>query len=240
VASIDIDADLIDAARTRLRDLSYSPTLASADGAAGYAEAAPYDRIIATCSMPRIPPAWITQTNPGGLILASLHRELGGGPLALLTVTGGQASGHFLPFSGGFMPTRTLPHVSAVNLLQAHQDDDGTQQTTAIGATVLDDDMFGMFAALRLPAVQRLGLLPADSPEQTWLLGQDGSWAYQSGSGGPVTQDGPMKLWDHLENVYRDWIALGRPHREEFGLTVTAAGEHLLWHKTPNGPTWAI
>ena len=36
---------------------------------------------------------------------------LGGGALALLRVSGEQASGHFASFFGGFMPTRTITTV---------------------------------------------------------------------------------------------------------------------------------
>jgi protein-L-isoaspartate O-methyltransferase len=56
VFSVDVDPALIAAARSRLARLGYHPTLAAADGAAGIAEHAPYDRIIATCSVPVIPP----------------------------------------------------------------------------------------------------------------------------------------------------------------------------------------
>ena len=56
VFSVDVDPALIAAARSRLARLGYHPTLAAADGAAGMAEHAPYDRIIATCSVLVIPP----------------------------------------------------------------------------------------------------------------------------------------------------------------------------------------
>ena len=90
--------------------LPSSALLAVGDGADGYRGGAPYDRVIATCSLPEIPAAWIDQAAPGARILVNLHRELGGGALALLTVSGGQASGHFASFFGGFM-TRTITTV---------------------------------------------------------------------------------------------------------------------------------
>lgn len=241
VTSIDIDAALVDTARTRLHGLGYHPVLAAVDGARGYPGAAPYDRILATCSMPQIPAAWISQSSPHGVILVNLYRELGGGALALLTVDGDEASGHILPFHGGFMPTRTCPSPSALDLLEAYHEEPGQRTAATVPAAILDDDAFGMLAALRLPGVQRLGLIPEDGPAQTWLLSPDGSWARQDATDeGTVEQGGPLPLWDLLEKIHQEWVALGRPGRREFGLTVTAEGQHRLWHENPAGPGWDL
>jgi protein-L-isoaspartate O-methyltransferase len=48
VVSIDVEPDLVDAARTRLAELGYHPTLVASDGAACAAAHAPFDRVIAT------------------------------------------------------------------------------------------------------------------------------------------------------------------------------------------------
>ncbi|MBO0802112.1 MAG: ATP-grasp peptide maturase system methyltransferase [Nocardiopsaceae bacterium] len=240
VVSIDIDAGLVETARGRLRQLGYSPVLAAADGAAGYPAGAPYDRIIATCSLPRVPAAWLAQMVPGGLIMVNLYRELGGGALALLRAGDGQASGHFAPFFGGFMPTRTVPPGTAIETITASAGQDGERRKTALAAGMLGDDAFGMLAALRLPGVQKTGLLPDGEPEQAWLTADDGSWAYQAEGSGTVVQGGPRRLWDLLEEAHRDWDALGRPGRGEFGLTVTSGGEHLLWCGDERRHEWPI
>ena len=248
VFSVDIDPDLVEAARRRLGQLGYRPHVVTTNGAKGYPDGAPYDRIIATCSLPRVPVEWITQTAEGGLILVNLYRELGGGALVLLRAEDGQASGHFMPYSGGFMPSRTLTRVPGSELLAAHRSHyehercDGVERPTTISEEALQDDTFAMVAALRVDA-QRLGLLPDDEPEQFWLLGRDGSWAYQTTAktGGLIAvQGGPVKLWDQLEAAYRDWTALGRTGREQYGLTVTREGEHLIWHDHPGGPSWRL
>ncbi|MGH3813677.1 MAG: methyltransferase domain-containing protein [Pseudonocardiaceae bacterium] len=66
VTSVDIDPDLIAQARTSLHRAGYSPIVAVADGEGGHASGGPYDRLIATCSVATIPPAWIDQVRPGG------------------------------------------------------------------------------------------------------------------------------------------------------------------------------
>lgn len=63
VFSVDVESDLVDQARARLAELGYHPTLVVADGAAGLPEHAPFDRIIATCSVPAIPWPWSTSAS---------------------------------------------------------------------------------------------------------------------------------------------------------------------------------
>jgi protein-L-isoaspartate O-methyltransferase len=77
VCSIDIDPALITQASARLAELGYHPTLLAADGAEGLPGLAPFDRIIATCSVRAIPPAWIHQLPTGGLLLVHLEGPLG-------------------------------------------------------------------------------------------------------------------------------------------------------------------
>jgi len=58
------------------------------DGRAGHRAGAPYDRLIAACGFRSIPPAWLEQVRPGGIILTTLRgwmRSLG---LVKLIVTG--------------------------------------------------------------------------------------------------------------------------------------------------------
>jgi protein-L-isoaspartate(D-aspartate) O-methyltransferase len=71
VTGIDIDTGLVAAARGRLRELGCTPALAVGDGTDGYTGGAPYDRIIATCSLPQVPAAWIEQSAPGAIILVN-------------------------------------------------------------------------------------------------------------------------------------------------------------------------
>jgi methyltransferase of ATP-grasp peptide maturase system len=240
--SVDIDAGLVESAKERLAVLGYRPILGAADGGDGFADGAPYDRIMATCSLPAVPPAWIAQTRRGGRILVNLHRPLGGGALVLLTAEDEtHASGRFLPDYGGFMPTRTYATPVALDLFSSVDQYLGTTRETSVTIDVLDGP-FAMFAALRVPA-QRLGILPEDGPEQDWLLASDGSWACQTATADGtsiVTQAGGMRLWDMIESAHAEWDELGKPPREGFGFTV-ADGRQFMWIGSPSSEhTWTV
>jgi protein-L-isoaspartate(D-aspartate) O-methyltransferase len=233
VTSVDLDRGLVTTARERLGELGYTPTLATVDGTRGYPPNAPYDRILATVALPRIPSAWIEQTREGGRILLNVYRDLGGGALALLTVRDGQAEGHFLPAYGGFMPIRSVHIPAAHDLLQAADASTGQSRPISLDWHVLDDPSFGFFIALRLPA-QRVDLtvIGDNAPSELWLLGRDGSWASlrtDEPHGHVVVQRGKQQLWDELETAHADWERLGEPERQALGLTVQSDGRHVLW-----------
>jgi protein-L-isoaspartate(D-aspartate) O-methyltransferase len=118
VISVDIDQDIVDTAHEHLAVASFDRVqVVCADGGHGYAEAAPYDRIILTVGAWDITPAWWEQLKPGGRLVL---------PLA---IRGGQKSiaferraDHLLSLSVkdcGFMPLRGVfaaPPVSQVQL----------------------------------------------------------------------------------------------------------------------------
>ncbi len=73
VTTVDIDADITDAARAHLA--SIGPTdidIITGDGAAGYAPNAPYDRIILTVNAGDIAPTWFAQLKSGGVLVLPL------------------------------------------------------------------------------------------------------------------------------------------------------------------------
>src|SRR5262249_17220674 len=98
VTSLDIDPELVELAAERLAANGSPPPRAAADGVRGYPGRAPYDRIIATCGVPAIPPAWLAQAAPGAVILADLHGALGGTLVKLTVGADGVATGRFVPY----------------------------------------------------------------------------------------------------------------------------------------------
>ena len=118
VTTVEVDPAVAEAARLALLAGGYTPTLVVGDGVAGHPDGAPYDRIVATCSAATIPPPWVAQLRPGGMLLTNLHRDLGGGALALLR-RDSQMVGRFLADYGAFMPVRSDPPADAEQRLAA-------------------------------------------------------------------------------------------------------------------------
>lgn len=70
VTTLDVDDDLVAGARAHLAAAGITNVQAvTRDGALGYAERAPYDRIIATVGAHGVPHAWLQQLAPGGRLL---------------------------------------------------------------------------------------------------------------------------------------------------------------------------
>jgi methyltransferase of ATP-grasp peptide maturase system len=234
VTSVDTDPELVQRAGAILTALGYTPTLAARDGAEGYPPNAPYDRVIATCSFPRVPDTWLSQTRPGAVILVNLYRSLGGGILARLTVNDdGSAHGQIVSDTGGFMPTRAESHPKAFTLFQRVSANHGDTRPTTMTPDMLHNSHARAFIALLCDDMTELWSQPEAGPQQYWVLAQDGSWARHEE--GHVTQAGPRHLWDQLESAYTQWTTLGRPTRDRLGLTIQPARQ-IVWLDRPTAP----
>lgn len=103
VTTVDLDEEITGPAREHLAAAGYRPLVITGDGALGCPERAPFDRIMATCQLPSVPPAWVAQCRTGGLILTPLATGL-----VLLRVTGeGRAEGRFLSTPAYFVRLRS-------------------------------------------------------------------------------------------------------------------------------------
>jgi hypothetical protein len=105
------------------------------------------------------------------------------------------------------------------------------------------DRRAGLADLLPAPAVARelnpvAGLVaPETIPvhvAQLWLISRDGSWARQTMEvSSTVIQYGWRRLWEELESAHSEWEALGRPERQQLGLTFQQDGRHALWCGEP-------
>jgi methyltransferase of ATP-grasp peptide maturase system len=246
LTSIEYDPGLAESARTALHAYTGSddPLVITGDGAAGHPGRAPYDRLIATCSFPAIPAAWLQQLRPGALLIANLYRPLNTGILALLRIQDDHtALGRIAPHYGGFMPTRTT---AGIDPLARHKEtwrelEDAETRPSDLGLAVLEDDGFRLHASFTLN-IADLRLTSDDPDEQAlWLFGADGSAARAtpSGDGTTVIEHGPTKLWTALEQAHEQYQQLGRPHRGTYRITATSADQHI-WHPADPEQRWRL
>jgi len=79
VTTLELDKDMVQIAQNNLQRVSSGNNIrvVQADGAAGYAPRASYDRIIATVGVWAIPEAWVKQLKPKGIIVAPLWIDAG-------------------------------------------------------------------------------------------------------------------------------------------------------------------
>ncbi|MGW4401309.1 methyltransferase domain-containing protein [Amycolatopsis nivea] len=230
VSTVDIDPAIAAAAQERLASCGYAPACATGDGALGFPAGVLFDRVLCTASVSRIPLAWLAQTLPGGHIVTTLNRPLGGGLVRLTAGEGATAEGKVLARDGRFMPLRAHRLPPLADLPPAA---DVQWRPTELSMTdVLKPQRhFEFFASLELPDVRPVHV----DPNGAFALSHpDGSWARtrRTDSGFEVAQGGPRALWDLAEDAHRRWESLGRPSRSRFGLTVNG-DEQTFWLDDP-------
>ncbi len=76
VVSVDVEADLVAAARATLDELGFDHVeVHAADGREGWPDGAPYDVVMATASVNAVPDVWRAQCADGGRLLVPVDRE---------------------------------------------------------------------------------------------------------------------------------------------------------------------
>lgn len=240
VTSLDIDPELVELAAERLAANGYTPTLAAADGVRGYPGRAPYDRIIATCGVPAIPPAWLAQAAPGAVILADLHGALGGTLVKLTVGADGVATGRFVPYWAGFMWMRHT--AEPVPPDPPPWPDDAADETVSPvdpGLLTGNASPLGFVAQWHLPGVSLAPL--ADGVQ---LTSPDGSAAIArarpDGAGSLVSQVGPVRLWNRVEDAHKFWLDNGQPGYDRFGLTATPSGQYVWYDQPDSAHRWSL
>lgn len=228
VVSVDVDPDLVHLGRRRLARGQYRPLVFAGDGAEGYPDRAPYDRIIATAGLRCVPPALLRQAREGAVIVA----PIGFGVVKVVVSGDGEATGRFLSVPAFFMPRRTPTKGPDFAGVEAE-----AGEATAVPTTdVLDRLKFPL--SLALPGYHSCSWRD-ETGEVTGvgLWTEDGSTATVHASG-RARQTGPRWLWDSVEEL-ASVFPEGTPAREDFGLTITTEGQRA-WYREPEGPSWPL
>lgn len=228
VTTVDIHPGVVAGARRALRRAGHAPFVVLGDGALGVPERAPYDRLIATCGVDRVPPAWLRQVRPGGIVLANV----GLGLVRLTVAEDGTASGPFLDYAA-FTRIRDDHHDTAITPREVLEmvSGPGVPRPAVLPAT-LGERAVEFLRSMLMPGVLRVVQHHPDGPEYVLADLATGSWARvrRDEQGQPMlTERGPRYLWDELCAVACGWAHLGRGGPAGYGLTVTEDGRHTLW-----------
>ncbi|UUU23562.1 methyltransferase domain-containing protein [Streptomyces sp. DSM 40750] len=236
VTTVDRSETLTAKAQPRLAATGFDPHVIHGDGARDFPADATYDRIIATASVRRIPPEWLTRLRPGGIMVVPIKGTLAGGMVARLTKSpDGTATGHILHTPAAFMPLRSGSQTSA----QTPVVPDGPSREATLSARALDDWTFSFFAQLHMPSgvVRTYGQYDEGLHVTTLYDFTDGSTTrIDDAHGGPptVTSTGPRDLWQPIEAAHQLWLRLNRPRREWFTIEATPT-EQVVRYTAPDG-----
>jgi protein-L-isoaspartate(D-aspartate) O-methyltransferase len=233
VTSIEVDPEVATQARAALSDTGYGEVaVVTADGAPGYSPGAPYDRIIATAAVRRIPYHWVEQTRSGGRIVLPWVSSYTGALVALTVDAHGGASGTVVGESS-FMPLRDQREWrGSVCSVVGAEEDRGELSVTGLHPYWVCADPGSRFSiGQRVPRCQ-WRYWPYDEKDGVgvlWLLDfESRSWAKlthttpdASDDGFLVHQHGPRRLWDEIETAHQWWLNHDKPAIDRWRFTVT-------------------
>ncbi|MFH8977777.1 ATP-grasp peptide maturase system methyltransferase [Streptomyces sp. NPDC017890] len=231
VTTVEVDPGVAARADAALETAGYSTWTVTGDGLLGHPRRAPYDRVIATCAVRRIPHTWIRQTRPGGTILATLGSWPYGTGLAKVTVgEGGIAEGRIISRSS-FMQARsqfTAPVSGDLSARTAYAD---SERETKLPPTMLDEWMPAFLTQLAAPGAQFTRATTSDGRPLLYVFDPDReSFAefVANNTGWAVRQGGPVALWDDIEQTIVAWQDAGSPDISAVRLRITDRS-HTYW-----------
>ncbi len=249
VFSLDVDAELVNSARDRLAALGYQPTLAAADGVAGLPQHAPYDRIIATCAVSRVPWSWAEQTTEGGLILVDVKPSASVGNLVLLRRERDRLEGRFDAGYATFMHMRTPAFHTKPQAQPTRNRDEAQRRMTTLRTERLWENA-PLWFLVHLWEGGRVGFGYAMDPDTggpgpVFFSSQDGSWGELSIASEDGTREvwegGPRRLWANIEAATEFWRQLDEPGWSRFGLTVMSDDKQVVWLDEPTSENcWSL
>ncbi|WP_030897925.1 ATP-grasp peptide maturase system methyltransferase [Streptomyces sp. NRRL F-5126] len=239
VTSVETDPGVAARARAALERCGYTPRLVVGNGLAGADRTDRAARTIATMGVRGIPWAWLRETQPGGLIVATLRGWLRSLGLVRLVVEDGQrATGRFLAGSA-FMMARQQEAPANLGMLPG--DDDGKVRETPHGPEVLRMPDSGFVAQLAMPNARTFDMPADDGALRTYVLdAANESFAILSrdGDGWTVREGGPVSLWGEVERSLALWHAAGAPTPTKFGVSVEPDRQRIWLEDAADGPSW--
>ncbi|MFF3345151.1 methyltransferase domain-containing protein [Streptomyces sp. NPDC002779] len=178
VTTVDLEPEITESARQHLAAAGYHPAVLTGDGTRGAPERAPFDRIIATCTLPSIPAAWLAQCREGARILAPMATGL----VALTVRDAEHAEGRFLHTPAYFVPLRGVarpepPPLGGVP--RPARDHDLFRFLLALSHDSLDpQEVYALWDREDAPQRQRYGITVSGGSQWAWLDDPEGPYAW--------------------------------------------------------------
>ncbi|GAA4077549.1 methyltransferase domain-containing protein [Streptomyces shaanxiensis] len=180
VTTVDLEPEITESARRHLAAAGYHPVVVTGDGARGVPERAPFDRIIATCTLLSIPRAWLAQCRPGARILTPFATGL----VALTVRDAEHAEGRFLHTPAYFVPlrggVRSEPgSVHLGGLPRRARDHELFRFLLALTRGSLDpQEAYALWEREGQPQRERYGITLSGEHEWAWLDDPEGPYAW--------------------------------------------------------------
>ncbi|MEV2274361.1 rRNA adenine N-6-methyltransferase family protein [Nocardiopsis sp. NPDC049922] len=242
VATVEIDETLAETARTSLYAAGYTPDVIVGDGERVEANAPAYHRIIATCTVARVPWSWLDQVRGRGRIVTPWSPSPGapGGVLAQLDTHGrGLAEGRF-EGSLAFMWARGQRRTGQ-RAPDAHAGPDHVETVDGDPRTDFLDGERALILSLLVPGwFHGMRVEPGAQEPHVWAASaRCSSWARWH-SDGRVEQAGARRLADEFAAGMSWWGARGGPGVDRFGLTVDRENaRQTVWLDDPQHALWS-
>ncbi|MEH0423430.1 methyltransferase domain-containing protein [Streptomyces sp. B21-083] len=180
VTTVDLDPEITESARRHLAAAGHHPVVVTGDGARGVPERAPFDRIIATCTLTSVPRAWLAQCRPGARVLTPFATGLA----ALTVIDAEHAEGRFLHTSAYFVPlrgeSRPEPDIPRLGALPARtRDHELFGFLLALTRGSLDpQEAYALWEREDRPVRERYGITVSGDQEWAWLDEPTGPYAW--------------------------------------------------------------
>lgn len=241
VTSIEVDPDVAARARRSLIEAEFAPTVLTEDGEGrrvGYQP--PCDRLIATCTVSRVPDVWLRQIHGRGRIVTPWAPTPGvpGGVLAVLDVDGDRAEGHF---EGGLTFMWARGQRQAGHVAPAGSEADTVKRVDGDPREPWLDGDQALMLSLLMPGWRYGMRMEPDAEEPyVWIASTTcSSWA-RVHADGRIEQGGPRRLVDQAAQVRAWWQDRGEPDYADFGLTVDLVrGHQSVWLREPSWTLWS-